>query len=116
MNEDLNSEIDLKAQMDAYDKRDESKLEALRQSFVGNLPPAKVFLRGHTEIHYQNVKSHLIYVFVAFAEDATNGREGKSMVIYTREGATYVRDRDEFTEKFEEVVSPDEDFPGEGWQ
>jgi hypothetical protein len=54
---------------------------------------------------FQNKKTLKIYDFVAFATDATNERDGLSVVIYKdANGQHYVREALEFTDKFHEIT------------
>lgn len=47
-----------------------------------------------------HIKTGNVYEVIGEAIDATNETRGRTIVIYTRDGATYVRDVDEFMDKF----------------
>lgn len=59
---------------------------------------------------YKHTKTGGIYRQLAVALDTTNSREGKLVVVYcldvAADYAIYVRDQDEFNQKFEPVESP----------
>lgn len=50
------------------------------------------------------------YVVVGECLNCTNAQDGQEMVIYSRDGRTFVRERSEFLEKFiqEEPFAPEE--------
>lgn len=50
---------------------------------------------------YRHKKTGNIYKVTGIALNTTDERDGQRMVIYTRGGMTFVRDRTEFREKFE---------------
>lgn len=55
---------------------------------------------------FRNKKTQQYYKVKAIAVDATNSRNGNSVIVYIRDGTyspVFVRDMDEFKEKFEEV-------------
>ena len=54
---------------------------------------------------YKNKKTGKIYILLREIVDATNGREGKTVVLYIEpvQLRMYVRDATEFLEKFEVI-------------
>lgn len=54
---------------------------------------------------YRNKKTGQIYIFIREIIDATNSREGKTVVLYINPVTLkmYARDTDEFLEKFEKM-------------
>lgn len=54
-----------------------------------------------------NKKTGNIYNVIGVVTDATNGFEGRDMVLYERGGVRYVRELGEFCEKF--IIVPEVD-------
>lgn len=52
----------------------------------------------------RHIKTGNIYQYVDSAINATNEVDGQKVVIYRNDRLTFVREQDEFWEKFEEVV------------
>lgn len=55
---------------------------------------------------YRNKKTQQYYRIENIAVDCTNDRDGRSVIVYIRDGTyspVFVRDLEEFKEKFEEV-------------
>jgi hypothetical protein len=61
------------------------------------LPKKGDLVRGF----YRHIKTGKIYEKTGTAINATNAQDGELMVCYSRNGHAFVRDRREFTEKFE---------------
>lgn len=49
----------------------------------------------------KNHKTEGIYLFIGEAINATNAQDGQRMAAYVQDGTLYVREMDEFKEKFE---------------
>jgi hypothetical protein len=77
------------------------------QQFLGNANPL-LSLRVKTEIFYLNKKNGKLYKILHCATDTTNSRDGIEVVVYCpadNEGVIYVREANEFYQKF--IISPD---------
>lgn len=61
----------------------------------------------------RHLKTGNIYEVLGEAIDSTNGHRGQTMVIYQRDGKTFVREAKEFMDKFEatdEIIAPQPDY------
>lgn len=65
----------------------------------------KVKIELESAEKYKNKKTGQIYILLREIVDATNSREGKTVVLYIEpvQHRMYVRDTDEFLEKFEVI-------------
>ena len=52
---------------------------------------------------YKNIKNQNIYHYVGEAINCTNKDDGTKMVIYEKDNMVFVREYDEFQEKFERI-------------
>lgn len=61
------------------------------------------FKLGDNTNVYVNNKTGETYIYVMIIDDKTNSMNGRQVVLYRRNGGYYIRDKDEFFEKFSSV-------------
>lgn len=59
-------------------------------------------------LFYRNKKTGDIYWVLKVATDATNGKDGRQVVAYERGDQWFVREIEEFMQKFEELPKGDQ--------
>ena len=54
---------------------------------------------------FRNKKNGMIYTYIDEVINCTNAQDGQVMILYTKDNLLFVREKEEFFQKFERIIN-----------